>query len=140
MLKTDDLKKEIVCKISEVLPDAKINKIKFAVGLDNSEEGIYVFTQNNKYHFVFTEKGKIRVHKEFDSEEEILKEILNVISFDLAFDYAKENSIRGEDFRRALFYKEMEIYSRFGEKYLEEKKEEIDKILQKNPYCDSKVN
>ena len=52
-------------------------------------------------------------------------------------DYAKKNWKEGEDFRRELFRKEIEIYSLFGDEYERKKRNEIEKILKRNPYSDN---
>ena len=41
-----------------------------------------------------------------------------------------------QDFRRALFAKEKEIFSLFGQDFQKRKDEEIEEILKKNPYND----
>ena len=44
--------------------------------------------------------------------------------------------VKGKDFRRALFAKEKEIFSLFGQDFQKRKDEEIEEILKKNPYND----
>ena len=53
-------------------------------------------------------------------------------------EYATSNRKNGKDFRRALFSKEIELFSLFGEDFKVRKTEEIEKILLKNPDSDSK--
>ena len=43
---------------------------------------------------------------------------------------------KGKDFRRPLFEKEKKIFALFGEDFLKRKDEEINEILEKNPYND----
>lgn len=136
MFETDILEKEIKKRIQDVLPNLNLDKINFSVGKDNSPEGIYFFYMENKYHYVYTEKGKIRIHKEMESEEEVFWNVLEILLFDVAMDYAIRNRIKGKDFRRGLFRKEIELYSKFGEDLKKRKIEEINEILKENPYCD----
>jgi len=136
MIETDKLEKKIKNLINSILPDLNLNKINFSVGTDNSPEGIYIFTQNDKYHYVYTEKGKIRTHKELENEDEILWNVLEAVIFDVAMDYAIKNKVQGKDFRRLLFTKEIELYSKFGDDFEKRKIKEINNILEKNHYCD----
>ena len=118
------------------MPKLKLTQIKFCVGTDNSPEGTYVYVENGKYYYVFTEKGKIREKKELETEEDVLWNVLEVVLFDIAIDYAIKNQNKGEDFRRKLFAKEIELFSKFGENFKKRKIEEINKILEVNPYID----
>ena len=82
--------------------------------------------------------GNEELHREYEAiqpEYDIIKAI-DIISFDIAMDYAEKNRKEGEDFRRELFRKEIEIYSLFGDEYERKKRNEIEKILKRNPYSD----
>ena len=63
MQTTQESEKIIKQKIYEKIPDINLQIIKFVEGRDNSTEGIYVFTENDKYIYMFTEKGKTRDKK-----------------------------------------------------------------------------
>ncbi len=138
MQTTQELEKIIKQKIYEKIPNINLQIIKFVEGSDNSPEGIYVFTENDKYIYMFTEKGKTRDKKILTDETELLWNILNSVLFEKAMEYATSNRQNGKDFRRALFSKEIELFSLFGEDFKMRKTEEIEKILLKNPYSDSK--
>lgn len=135
---TKELEKSIKQKIYEKIPDINLQIINFAEGSDNSLEGIYVFTENDKYIFMFTEKGKTIERKVLDEEIELLWSILNIVLFKKAMEYATANRQNGKDFRRALFTKEIELFSLFGDEFKKRKTDEIEGILLKNPYNDSK--
>ena len=98
ILETDELKNEMECQINSVLPDLSLNNINFSIGTDNSPEGIYIYMQNDMYHYVITEKGKVGIHRQINTEEEVLWIILNEILFQVALDYAIQNRIPGKDF------------------------------------------
>lgn len=136
MLETKELEKEIKDRIANVMPNLELKQIKFCVGTDSSPEGTYIYMENDKYYYVFTEKGKIREKKELVTEEDVLWYVLEVVLFNVAMDYAIKNRKKGEDFRRILFKKEIELYSRFGEIFKMRKVEAINKILECNPYID----
>jgi len=138
MQTTKELEKSIKQKIYEKIPNINLQIINFIEGSDNSPEGIYVFTENDKYIYMFTEKGKTRERKVLNDEIELLWNILNSILFEKAMEYATSNRQSGQDFRRALFSKEIELFSLFGDEFKKRKTDEIESILLKNPYNDSK--
>ncbi|MCI5822318.1 MAG: Imm63 family immunity protein, partial [Lachnospiraceae bacterium] len=108
----------------------------FAEGTDNSVEGTYIFNKNNEYHILFTEKGKIRSDIVTDEKREVLWNAVEIISTNIIMNFAISNREKGKDFRRALFAKEKEIFSLFGQDFQKRKDEEIEEILKKNPYND----
>ena len=136
MLETKELEKEIKGRIANVMPNLELKQIKFCIGTDSSPEGMYIYMENDKYYYVFTEKGKIREKKELVTEDDVLWYVLEVVLFNVAMDYAIKNRKKGEDFRRILFKKEIELYSRFGENFKMRKVEAINRILECNPYID----
>lgn len=136
MLSTIELEKYIKKEILDRFGKVKWGDINFKEGNKNSVEGTYVFNQNNEYHILYTEKGKVKEDKVTSEKEEVLCCIVEIISFDIAMEYAIKNKEEGKDFRRALFKKEIEIYSLFGEKFEKKKRLEIEEILKKNPYND----
>ena len=125
------------CQINSVLPDLSLNNINFSIGTDNSPEGIYIYMQNDMYHYVITEEGKIRIHRQTDNQEEVFWILLNEILFQVASDYATQNRIPRKDFGRKFFEKEIiELFSKFGVNFGRRKDEEINEILKRRPYND----
>lgn len=136
MLSTTALEKYIKKEICSKLGEVGWNCINFKKGYKNSIEGTYIYSQNNTYHILYVEKGEIREKKIMLKKEDVLLYVIDIISFDIAMDYAEKNRKEGEDFRRELFRKEIEIYSLFGNEYERKKRNEIEKILKRNPYSD----
>lgn len=136
LMDTNMLKKEIESQVTKVFPGIDLKQINFCEGGDNSPEGTYVFYKNNKYHILFTEKGKIRTHKEYESIDDILWEVLDIVLFNIAMEYAVKNKEKGRDFRRLLFAKEIELYAKFGKDFENRKINEINHLLEENPYID----
>lgn len=135
MFTTVELEKYLKDIIFKKLPNINWEKINFKEGCNNSPEGIYVFSKENNYHFLFAEKGKIREDKIFENREELLWHVLDMFVFDLAIEYAMLYRGNG-DFRRTLFKKEIELCSLFGEEFKKRKIKEIEDILKENPYVD----
>lgn len=136
MFSTKELEQYIKHEMLYRLKDVNWEKVNFKEGNENSIEGTYIFFKDGKYHVLFTEKGKVKVDMVTSKKEEVLWNVLDIFSFDIAVQYARENRVKGKDFRRALFKKEVEIYSLFGEQFKEKKISEIEEILKKNPYDD----
>lgn len=137
MQTTKELEKNIKQKIYDKIPNINLQSINFIEGNDESPEGIYVFTENDEYIFIYTEKGKIRERKVLNNENDLMWSILNSVLFKVSMEYAIANRRTGEDFRKALFIKEIELFSLFGDEFKKRKIDEIESILLKNPYNDS---
>ena len=136
MYTTIELKRYIINQIENKIGSVDWRKINFAEGNENSAEGTYIFSRDNVYHILFTEKGKVREDKITTDKKEVIRSILDIVSFDIAMEFAISNREKNKDFRRKLFEKEVEIYSLFGETFEKSKKREIEEILKENPYND----
>ena len=136
MYTTIELKRYIINQIENKIGSVDWRKINFAEGNENSAEGTYIFSRDNVYHILFTEKGKVREDKITTDEKEVIRSVLYIVSFDIAMEFAISNREKNKDFRRKLFEKEVEIYSLFGETFEKSKKREIEEILKENPYKD----
>ena len=136
MYTTIELKRYIINQIENKIGSVDWRKINFAEGNENSAEGTYIFSRDNVYHILFTEKGKVREDKITTDEKEVIRIVLDIVSFDIAMEFAISNREKNKDFRRKLFEKEVEIYSLFGETFEKSKKREIEEILKENPYKD----
>lgn len=136
MYTTIELKRYIINQIENKIGSVDWRKINFAEGNENSAEGTYIFSRDNVYHILFTEKGKVREDKITTDEKEVIRSVLDIVSFDIAMEFAISNREKNKDFRRKLFEKEVEIYSLFGETFEKSKKREIEEIFKENPYKD----
>lgn len=136
MLTTEGLRNYVLNQIQDKLGEIPVDNVYFAEGHDNSVEGTYIFAKNDKYHVLFTEKGKIRSDVATSDEREVLWHAVGEFSFNIILDFAKRNQESGKDFRRALFAKETEIFALFGKDFEARKIAEIDEILKSHPYHD----
>ena len=131
MYTTIELKRYIINQIENKIGSVDWRKINFAEGNENSAEGTYIFSRDNVYHILFTEKGKVREDKITTDEKEVIRSVLDIVSFDIAMEFAISNREKNKDFRRKLFEKEVEIYSLFGETFEKSKKREIEEKVVK---------
>ena len=137
ILYDDELKTYIMDEINSKIDGAIWNGVYFFKGRNNYPEGTYVYSENEKYHIVSIEKGKIIEKIEYESLVDILWDVLEVVSFPISTKYATENFDKRFDYRRKLFENQIDLYSRFGENFKNKKIKEIKKILEKNPYLDN---
>lgn len=139
MLSTEELEKYIHNEIRTRLGSVICKNLFFSEGTDNSAEGSYIFSKNQEYHILYTEKGKVRSDIVTHEEREVLWNALQIITSDIAMEYAMCNREKGRDFRRVLFSKEKEIFSLFGKDFEKRKDADIKEILSKTPYNDNVI-
>lgn len=113
-----------------------LSNVFFEDSKDNNQEGIYVYTNENGYNYLFTERGTTRTHNISNDLFEIVYLVIENIVFDVALKYATENREENKDFRRKLFEKEKELWSILDEKGYLKKCLDIKNILEKNPFLD----
>lgn len=111
--------------------------IYFNNGTPNNIEGTYVYSDEIGYHFVFTERGKISLHKITDDLFEISYWIYADQIFKMSLKYATKHRKNNQDFRRVLFAREIELLSEIGENYKKRGEIAIDEILKIAPYNDN---
>lgn len=136
MLSTEELREYIEREIQSKIGPISCDYVFFKEGTDNSIEGTYIFSRDNAYHIIFTEKGKIRSDIVTQDEREVLWNAIEIFSNNIIMNFAMKNREANRDFRRALFEKEKQIFALFGEDFLQRKKAEIEEILERNPFID----
>lgn len=137
---TDELRNQVFNKF-KILKESVSNdgitcnlNIYFSTGTPHNIEGTYTYSDELGYHYVFTEKGKIRLHKITDDLFEITYWIFKDLIHCIASKYEGENRIEKQDFRRLLFAKELELFEIVGENYRKRFEIAVDEILKNYPY------
>lgn len=111
--------------------------ISFSDTLGKRAPGIYVFVDDKKYRLIeLGDRGTIEVNKSFSGLKSLLYEIYDVIIFNLSVRYELENRKNGQDFRRILFQKELELFRSISITYYIRKKKAINAVLKSSPYND----
>lgn len=110
--------------------------VYFGPSRPQNSEGAFAFTDEFGYHYAFSEKGKVRIHKVSDDIFDASYWILSDQVFNMALEYAKYHQIPGRDFRRVLFAKELELFKSLGPNYVKRAEIAIDEILKREPYRD----
>jgi hypothetical protein len=88
------------------------------------------------YHYVIVERGQEIKHQITKNLDELLYWIFKDITFEMACDYEVRNRTSGQDFRRLLFNKQLELISFINEEFSDLLTIEIKEILGKHPFSD----
>lgn len=118
------------------LNDLIISDIFYCKGGKNCIEGLYVWTEDNEYNYMYVEKGSPQKHVKTKDYFDIIYIILSEYVRKLAMNYALRNSLKNKDFRRALFAKELELWGILDKRGERKRCEHIKKILKEHPYVD----
>ncbi|MCQ1531826.1 Imm63 family immunity protein [Lutispora saccharofermentans] len=110
--------------------------IYFSTGTPQNMEGAYCYSDENGYHYCYTERGKVSMHKITKDFFELSYWIINDQVFNMALSYELKHRIKGKDPRRLIFNKELQLFESIGENYKKRAENEINNILNRAPYQD----
>ena len=110
--------------------------VYFANGTPNNIEGNYCYSNEYGYHYCFTERGVVTMHKTTQDLFEISFWVIKGQIFSMALEYELKNRIKGQDPRRLLFKKELQLFDLIGEDYRKQAEIDIHEILKTHPYRD----
>jgi hypothetical protein len=126
--------KEKVLEIAKQINAPSILLPTFGVNKDFAQPEIRV--DGKGYHFVIVERGSELKHQIVKDIDELLYLVFKDITFSMACEYELNNRIEGQDFRRILFSKQLELLSKISDIYYSLGRKEIEEILVKNPFND----
>jgi hypothetical protein len=101
-------------------------------GSDNGAP--HVEFEDGIYHHIVTERGLELERASFDNQEDLLYRLVSDTTFWMASDYEFKNRIEGQDARRIMFAKWVELMARASAEYAEKTRMKIGEILKNNPY------
>ena len=117
---------------------AKENGIYFSEKLGNHASGDYFFVDSKGFHYVsIDDRGNVEPEAVYRDLDDILFILYWGITSNLAIEYASINQKAGQDWRRALFSKQLELLQILGESYYTKGKYKIEEVLKNNPYNDT---
>ena len=96
----------------------------------------HIEIDETKYNYVVSERGTEFKRQKTKDITKLLYWIFKDIVFQIANEYELNHRRSNEDSRRQLFAKTIELMELLDPKFAKWEKEEIKKILEKNPYCD----
>ena len=114
-----------------------IDDIYFQESTPNGRPGAYVFPDEKGYHLDSVgERGGIIEQRLFNNFSDICFELCWSLCSSISIKYASKNRIKGEDWRRVIFPKSIQLLGKISLEFAERGQAEIDKILEENPYDD----
>ena len=103
--------------------------------------GSYAYVADDGIHYVcIGDRGERRGHDVYADLAEFLYRWYSAIVWLIAYKYACQQRTPGQDIRRLLFARELELLKQLGENYYQRKKAEIDQILIDAPYNDASLS
>jgi hypothetical protein len=98
-------------------------------------EGSSIYA-DDEWHYVSMERGEERIHCQSGDLNKVLYYVFKPITASLAEKYTVKNRVKGMDFRRLFFEKQLELLGTINKEYQKVREEEIETILKKAPYQD----
>lgn len=132
-LDTMELQTHILEELESVKELLNLEKIHFIPNKSGSEEGIYVFSDHQGYHFVYSEKGCETKHKVTDDLFEITFWTANSLISSLALELLKRNMFEVENQRKYLFEQNLILFEKIGSNYKKAAEVYIEENLKQNP-------
>ena len=97
----------------------------------------HVEVTDDHYHFVVTERGTELERRSTPDVDELLYWLLQGVTFGLACEFELRHRVAGQDFRRLLFAKQLELLRRLSPDWERKRASEIERVLQQHPFNDS---
>lgn len=93
-----------------------------------------------EFHYVVTERGSEHERRKTSDPEDLLFWLVSDLTWEMAAEWEVRHRIKGEDFRRQLFRKDIELMSSISQDWACRKKEKYEKILGEHPFDDGLAN
>jgi hypothetical protein len=94
----------------------------------------FVEIDDNGYNYIVSERGIEFKRRITEDIHKLLYWIFESIVFNMASEYELKHRRSGEDFRRLLFNKEVELFEKLDPEWAMWKKDDIKQILMENPF------
>ncbi|WP_330848026.1 Imm63 family immunity protein [Acinetobacter sp. ME22] len=83
----------------------------------------------DKYWYISEERGEVYFEKTTKDFEELLYWIMDNFISSYSYQFELKNRIRGQDFRRIIFEKQIELFGLISDEWKVKKEKNIKKIL-----------
>lgn len=122
---------------SEFLRLCALAGLKAPVHFSPRHDGsAHVEFDGTEYSYVVTERGSEFERRRTADRDELLYWLISDAVFDAACEFEVRNRIDGQDFRRMLFAKKIELMCAVRPEWARRQREEIERVLEANPYND----
>ena len=115
--------------------NSSINDLSHRNGDDNG--GVFYGFKNGIYFEAATERGEETYRRETNDSNEFLSWLVKSMASGLASEWASRNRIKGQDFRRQYFAKNIEILKSINETWAVEEENHLEEMLSRAPFDDS---
>jgi hypothetical protein len=88
------------------------------------------------YHYVVVERGQELRRDTTPDLDELLYHVFEAVTFSLANKYAGAHVLSGQDFRRLLFARQIELLASLSSSWAEREERNHQRILQQHPFSD----
>ena len=103
---------------------------------DVFNDGVSIYVDNFKYHYVNMSQGNMRKHIESNNLDDIMYVVFKSVTSVLAQKYELDHRDEESDFRRIMWKKQLTLLKEINPTFVERRKKEIDDILAISPYRD----
>ncbi|NKC02205.1 MAG: hypothetical protein GKR90_27400 [Pseudomonadales bacterium] len=135
MLTTKEIQKAVAEAVAVIGEERSSHKV-FSVATTPTHTGEpHVEIVGTEYHYVFTERGEEFERHATEHDDEIIYWFVSSYVFMVAGNWELKNREPGQDSRRRIFGKEVELLKRVSDKWANRKEDEISRILEKHPYA-----
>ncbi|MEG0328669.1 MAG: Imm63 family immunity protein [Erysipelothrix sp.] len=135
--KTKQIEYEILQSAKCIVDSEEVKFPFFRNSVNSPGEGEFVFFDDDKFHYIYMERGRIVRNVESEYMEPIVYLVLKRIISESASKLDKDTSKTGYSSRRVQFKKQLELFEKlYNKSYYEMRKKEIDRILEISPYND----
>lgn len=128
-LDTIGLEKHIMEELTPIKDLLNLKGIYFAKNNSGSEEGTYIFSDQQGYHFVYSEKGCETKHKVTDNLFEITFWTANTLVSSLALELLKKNISKVENQRQYIWEQKLIYLEKMGSNYKKAAEIQIDELF-----------
>jgi hypothetical protein len=128
---------EIEAKINQLA--AKIAATKYLLptfGKTQDSARPHIETDSRGYHYVVVERGEELKRETTQDLDELLFHVLQSITFSLACDYECAHRVRGQDSRRLIFKRQIELLSQLSPAWAQRASRRQEHVLQQHPFND----
>lgn len=97
----------------------------------------HIEADSRGYHYVVVERGKEMSRLTTNDLDDLLYEVFRHTTFSLACQFELAHRINGQDCRRQMFQKQVELLSILSPKWGDQESQEHEEILCKHPFDDA---
>ncbi len=116
--------------------DPLLRRTRFGTTPEHDGSAHVEVSDDGSFHYIATERGKEVFHETTQDKGRLLYWLVKEVARSMALDYEVHHRVRGRDFRRLYFAKEVELMALVNPTWAEWCQDEIDETLARYPFDD----